>query len=357
MKKLGLLAGILGVLAMVTALFSADIGKLTMIHGTQPYVDLDDDDTLAADSDLSVATQSAVKTYIESGTMTMTNKTLTSPVINTPTIATASVVGDTTVADDSTGGNAGAKSEISGLLKLKVVSLGTMANGTSETTSYTDDSPEGEWAPVDASVTESADTTNYRGGTTSYKATVLSTAAAADGITRTITEDNLEADESIGFWFMTDTALTAGWLTLVLTDSTGAVTYNLPAVAEANINKWIWTEIDISALAGGTGDAVTAVSILLSTAGAAGLGAFNFWIDDMFKWDGAEEESLGYDIPMDGVLSVFGTATATANTGTHTSTVLTEGTDYFVHYQSGSDAVIAITDQSAQSGLALICTR
>lgn len=261
---------------------------------------------------------------------------------------------DITATEDATGGNAGAKSEIQGLPKIDLVSLGTMTNGSTETTLYTDDSPAGEWAPVDADVTESSDTTNYRGGTTSYKAAVAATAAATDGITRSITPDDLEADESIGLWFRTDTALTAGWLTLVLTDDGGARTYNLPAVVTADINKWIWTEIDISDLTGGTGNVVSAVSILLSTAGATGLGAFNFWIDGMFKWDAADEETVGQNLVQDGVLSVLTNVNADAGTQSHEKAKLAEGTDYFIHYQTGNDAIVIMTDQSTKDGIALV---
>ena len=42
----------------------------------------DTDGTLAANSDSKIPSQKAVKTYVDSGTVTMTNKTLTSPVFN-----------------------------------------------------------------------------------------------------------------------------------------------------------------------------------------------------------------------------------------------------------------------------------
>ena len=42
---------------------------------------------------------------------------------------------------------------------------------------------------------------------------------------------------------------------------------------------------------------------------AAGLGAFNVWLDGMYKWDEADEEVLGVDIPYDGVLSVVAVLT------------------------------------------------
>jgi len=49
---------------------------------------LDTDGTLAANSDTKIASQKAVKTYSDSGTQTMTNKTLTAPTITTPVVKT-----------------------------------------------------------------------------------------------------------------------------------------------------------------------------------------------------------------------------------------------------------------------------
>jgi len=49
---------------------------------------IDTDGTLAGNLDTRIPSQKAVKTYTDSGTQTMTNKTLTSPVLTTPTIKT-----------------------------------------------------------------------------------------------------------------------------------------------------------------------------------------------------------------------------------------------------------------------------
>ena len=58
-------------------------------------------------------------------------------------------------------------------------------------------------------------------------------------------------------------------------------------------------------------------------------------------------------IPYDGVLSL---AITDATSGASTNAVLAEYTDYFVHYQSGVDAIVIISDQSDadKTGLALI---
>jgi hypothetical protein len=46
----------------------------------------------------------------------------------------------------------------------------------------------------------------------------------------------------------------------------------------------------------------------------------------------------------------FASAAGTANT----PTALVEGTDYLVHYESGNDFLVWVTDQSAASTVALI---
>ena len=144
--------------------------------------------------------------------------------------------------------------------------------------------------------------------------------------------------------------LAAGDLTLQLYDDAPAWrSFDIPAVA---VDTWTWVEVDISSLAAGTGDAITQVAIRLSTQGNTNLGAFSCWIDGMYKWDADDEEALGADISEGGLKTVL--TLTTANTGDHTQVLLAEYTDYFVNYQTGNDVIVTITDQSANSGLALV---
>lgn len=259
---------------------------------------------------------------------------------------------DLILSADATGGNAGAKTELIGLPRIKLVATGTATNGSTETTSYTDDSSAGEYAPIDADVTEAEGSTDSiaRIGSSSYKATFAATASANDGFKRTITGDDLEANESIGFWIYSSTALAAADLQILLTDDGGARNFDVPAVATAN--RWTWVEVDISALTGGTGDAVTEFGITLTTQGATALGAFTIYIDGAFKWDADDEEALGNAIVQDGVLSVatIATAAGTANT----PAVPVENTDFFVHYEATNDFIVWMTNQSANSAVVLI---
>ena len=235
-----------------------------------------------------------------------------------------------------------------------LATLGTMTNGTTETTAYIDETPAGEWGayggttdPVDSTATD-----QYKVGAASLKLVWQEAAVAGDGSKRTITSDNLEGNESIGFWIRHNWAggLTAGDLQVGLLDDAPAQRlFNIPAVA---VDTWTWVEVDISSLAAGTGDAITEVQIVLSTQGATNLGAFSVWLDGMMKWDAADEEALGADIAEGGVKAVL--TLTTANTGDHTQVALTEWTDYFVNYQTGNDVIVTMTDQSAKSGIALV---
>jgi hypothetical protein len=143
-------------------------------------------------------------------------------------------------------------------------------------------------------------------------------------------------------------------MSAVLTDDGGARTYTFPVIAAG---VWTWVELDISGLAAGTGDVITALSFLLTSQGATNLAVTNVYLDGAWVWDADDEETLGVKIVQDGVLSVWTSADVTVNTGTHTAAVLAENTDYFIHYQAAADAIVTITDQSAVSAVALIATQ
>ncbi|MEZ5386471.1 MAG: hypothetical protein R3F13_13245 [Prosthecobacter sp.] len=264
--------------------------------------------------------------------------------------------GDMRLADDSTGGNLGAKNTFTGGINMKLVTFGTMTNGSTETTSYMDDTPAAEWGGVGgtADPTDTEDTSYARVGSKSLKLVWVAEAVSGDGVVATITSDNLEANESIGMWLRSSEALAAGDLNLVLTDDGGARTFSIPAVATADV--WTWVEVDISSLTGGTGDAITAVSIQISTQGVAALDDFTLYVDGMMKWDAADELALGVDV-LDQPGTIAGILTqvkADAGTQAHTMTALTEFTDYFIHRESGNDFIVQMSDQSANCGFGIV---
>jgi len=260
----------------------------------------------------------------------------------------ATFSGDVTIVTDPTFGQAGAKTEFIGVPRQKLVALGTMINGTTEEIAYVDDSPTGEYAPIDATVTEAEGSVAgiFKYGASSYAATFLATAVDGSGFKATITTDNLETNESIGLLLYPTVTITSGSLQVLLTDDGGAREYDIPALTA---NVWNWVEIDISALTGGTGDVVTEFGILMTAGGAAAQGAFVLYMDVAYKWDSASEEALGVSIQPDGVIGVFAIVTAGG-----TPIVLVEGTDFFVHYETGADFLVALTDQSTRSGIAII---
>jgi hypothetical protein len=271
--------------------------------------------------------------------------------VTIPTGVTLSTYSDVGVQNDPTGGNAGARTDITGRYKVTLVPFATMTNGaaTAKTTSHMDDSATGEWAAT-ANVTESDDATVYRVGSAGYKLAFASTAVATNGSVNTISALDMTTEESIGFWFRASRTIAAGDLEITLVDSTANHSFPLPAYATPN--KWVWIEIDITVLATTDGDAVTGIGIDLTTAGATHLAAFNIWLDGMYSWDATEELALGQDIVEDGVMSVL--TIVKANTGTHDMAALVENTGYFVAYRSGNDSLVTITDQSAKAGIAMV---
>jgi len=261
-------------------------------------------------------------------------------------------LGDVTLSPPANGGNLGAANTLSAVIKAKLVPFATIANGTTETIEYFESATATSAVTVGVAPTDTDDTTIARIGSSSVKLAWSASSVAGDGVSDTITSDSLEDNRVIGFWFRSSEVLAAGDLTLVLTDNGGARTFNLPAVTSPNV--WQWIEINITALTGGTGDAITAVKILLSTAGAAAHGAFDTWIDGMYKWISTAELSCGVDlIDEDGAVASFLTITK-ANTGTHDMTARVEGTDFIVVHRSGNDKIVPITDMSATSGFALL---
>lgn len=253
------------------------------------------------------------------------------------TVALTSQAVDLTLTADSTGGNAGAKTEFIGLPRIKLIGGAQGTNPGSQTIALADDSPEGEFAPVDASVTEAAEAAIYRHGAGSYEAAFAAGAAVGDGFLDAALGGNAswEDMESAGLLVYSTATWAAGDLTLVLTDDGGAQTFNIPALT--TVNAWTWLEVDITALAAGTGDVISDVAILMSAQGEGALGAFTMYLDIAYVWDSVDEEALGVAIQQDGVLGVINTESGAS---------LAELTDYLVHYESGSDFIVYITDQS-----------
>ena len=258
---------------------------------------------------------------------------------------------DVTLSADTTGGNALAKNEFIGLPRVTLVALGEGTNGTTETTSYMDDTPTGEWTEDDAgtNLVLSADASYYRTGAASLKI-AFTDVVDGDGCTGTAGgQDSLADNESIGFWIYSDVAITSGDFNLTIDDSDGTdQSYDIGAVTA---NAWVWREVNIAACDANC-DTMDNIKIVATSQGGTNLTAANIYIDGMYKWDSADEEALGQAIVQDGVLAVLGVVTAAGEANTQLAQV--EYTDYFVHYESGADFIVWITDESATSSMAMI---
>ena len=259
---------------------------------------------------------------------------------------TATHADDITVSTNTGGGNAGARWEFIGVPKLRMVSFGTGTNGTTETKPLFSDTPASECAGVTA--TAANDNAIVRAGTNSLKVTFGSTPGADEGADCTFAggADDFGSNESIGFWFRTDTALQSGDVYVELDDDGGTdVQFNLPAVA--TVDQWTWIELDISTCA--TCDVVDAAKLLISAGGATRLAAGgNIWFDLMYKWDADDEDAIAQAILQDGVIGVLSVVTSTG--GNRTPVLEVENTDYLIHYESASnDFLVWVTDMSGNS--------
>ena len=268
----------------------------------------------------------------------------------TTDVGSVTIDGDVTIPVLSNGGNADAQNEFVGIPKIGGFSLGTMVDGTGQTIGpavFIDETPAGEWTAT-ANITASTDSSVYRKGTASLKLLMGATPADTNGADNPLGggDQDWSADESFGLWHRCDTTTTAGDFDLSIMDNATPTLVDIPALATAD--KWTWLEVDVSGVADGDKDVITDLGIHLSAAGAAALGAASCYFDYAVKWDGADEDALGLDVYEDGVLSIF---TLITNTGSaRTPLLLVEGTDYFVHYETGNDFIVTITDQSAKSG-------
>ncbi|MEM5787382.1 MAG: hypothetical protein AAGU11_08695, partial [Syntrophobacteraceae bacterium] len=264
-------------------------------------------------------------------------------------------IGDIEVWSDATGGDKGARNTIQGLPKVKLVSLGTATDGTAagKTLALMDDTPAGEYAATDADVVCTDSTTHVRFGTNALKMAVTAAADTGDGCTDTGLTWDFSSDESVGGWVYSTVDLVAGDLVVTFTDDGGARAINIPVVSAG-----VWTYIDltteITALADADKNSISAIKFGLSAAGAAkaATGAFDVYLDSWYKWDATEEEALGVNLVQDGVLSVVAVATLAASANTPTD--LVEGTDFFVHYETGNDFLVWISNQSAASTVAMV---
>ena len=247
------------------------------------------------------------------------------------------------------GGNATLNYKINGIPKIAGFSAGTGNDG-SETTNVDfgdSETPNTDWTQT-TNITTADDTTTWRKGSASLEMVVGATPSAGNGADNALAtgNQNWSADESFGLWVYCTIVFSSGDWVLEITDNASAdVTTTFPAYGTAN--TWQWMELEIGSIGDTDKDVITDIAIDLSSAGATTFAAgatCNF--DGMWKWDGAEEMALAQDIYEDGILSMFSVVTAGAAI---TPILEVEDTDFFVHYETGNDFIVPITDLNADS--------
>jgi len=226
----------------------------------------------------------------------------------------------------------------------------TNAAAAGKTLQLMDDTPDGEWAASDADVVVSSDATLEKVGSNCLKIAFSVDSDTGDGAHDAGLAYDFTDDESVSFWVYSDGAFSAGDLVVDFTDNGGNHTVDLPAIAA---NTWVYCDLTtgVTAIANADKDSISDISIELSAAGqivVAGR-ATNVYVDGGWKWDSTEEEALGVNLVTDGVLGVV---TIPAAAGTTAD--LVENTGFFVHYESGSDSLVTITDQSASVGMVTV---
>jgi hypothetical protein len=247
------------------------------------------------------------------------------------------------------GGNGDLQHQIVGIPKIAGFSVG-VGNDGSETTNVDfgdSETPATDWTAVDGDVTVANETTFFRKGTASLEiAVAASSVEENDGAVNALGtgDQNWSADESFGLWMYCTATTTAGDWKLSINDNATYSDVNIPALGTAN--TWTWLEVDISGVADADKDVVTDLALRLSAAGATAMLGQTCYFDYLWKWDLEEELALSADIYEDGILSMFSVITAGAAI---TPILEVEGTDFFVHYETGNDFIVPITDLSADS--------
>lgn len=241
------------------------------------------------------------------------------------------------------GGNAGARNVASGGFQLYPVSIPTMTNGTTESTIYTTSSPTPSptWAAIDSDVSVAIDGTNYRVGANSLKLTFVSGFDDQDGATSVITSDSWESDKSFFAWVRSSVDLASCEMQLMTFDDTANAKFCFPAIPR---NKWVQVELDIQPLAGGTGDAITRIGFVASsTAVTNHPNGFVFNVTQTLK-SAAADENAGTP-----AFTSIAQDTSPACWKSNTPGTVVENVDYYVAHRNGSDVLITLTNQSANS--------
>jgi hypothetical protein len=223
-------------------------------------------------------------------------------------------------------------------LKLFNQGTGQLTDGSAagKTVSYMDDSPSGEWTDSEGNgkVVMSDDATYFKMATKSLKMAYAADALVEDGAQYVAGQPyDFSSDENIGFWAYSSIALDGNDLAYELQDDGGEQVILIGAIAATT---WTWISLALPG-ADGDKDAISEMRIVQKV----DKGAFDLYVDALFKWDDTEQTALTQNILADGDHSVKADVTAGG-----AFSMLTRYTDYLIDY-GGTDYLVAISDQSA----------
>jgi hypothetical protein len=238
--------------------------------------------------------------------------------------------------------------QFEGIPKLNVTHTGALPDGTATAAIL---SPlAAVCAPITAG-TEADSATIYMTGAASYQYTGAATAADNDGFDCDFTGHANVGSDSIGFWFRSDTALTAGTLDISLVDGAAVeATEDMPAITV--VDEWQWIEIDLAAQCDADCAGLDGMFIQVTAAGAATdeMDGTVLHIDTGAVWLDTGEVAIG-DIQVGGLID-FSYALIDQG-GANTQTQAVEGTSHIVNYQTGADAIVPLIDLQLYYGTTL----
>ena len=239
------------------------------------------------------------------------------------------------------------QSRFEGLIKTELEGTGGMPNGADSVSRYIDNSAVGEWSCTDADIVCATDTTSKDNDFNTLSLVMSVNAEAGDKATNTLSggNENWSGNESIGVWMRTSIDISLGDFSFRITDSgVGDTNFNLCA---STADNWIWCEVDISGIPDASKDDITDISITYTV----DKGAMTAYFGYLVKWDLSDEILLNRSVLIDGIRSIEINPISSASNMAWTR--LVEYTDFFVNYQSGSDAIIPLADRSSSAAIIL----
>ena len=295
------------------------------------------------------------------------NLTLDATTTGTITVGSSDVASISLIADSSTltfdggnltinqtaaNGNGDDINKFVGVPKMSGFVLGSsIANGTTSTTNVDfgdSETPNTDWTQT-TNVTTSNESTIFRKGTASLKMVFGASLADTNGANVDFNggsgDQDWQGDGSFGMWARCTKITIAGTFDLQTVDATATNLTQIPAITVAD--QWQWLEVDLDEVADNALDVITAAGIHVDAPGATLMASETCYFDYMWQWDAGDEADLGLDVLEDGVIAIYSLVTATANDRTPVLEVA--GTDYFIHYETGDDALVPVSDLSNDS--------